>query len=55
MGVELILICNAFAASYCSAVERKPAFSPSAIVIGSGFAGLAAARALQKASFKVTS
>lgn len=40
-------------ASYCSSVESKPSFSPSAIVIGGGFAGLAAARTLQDASFKV--
>ncbi|ONK67323.1 uncharacterized protein A4U43_C06F18950 [Asparagus officinalis] len=40
-------------ASYCSTVERKPTSPPSAIVIGSGFAGLAAAHALQNASFKV--
>jgi len=46
---------SCLAASYCSPVERKPSFSPSAIVIGSGFAGLAAAHALQNASFKVKS
>ncbi|KAJ6813127.1 putative polyamine oxidase 2 isoform X1 [Iris pallida] len=40
-------------ASYYSLDERKRSFCPSAIVIGGGFAGLAAARALQSASFKV--
>lgn len=52
---KLISLFCLFAASYPSPVERKPSFSPSAIVIGSGFAGLAAARALQNASFKVDS
>ncbi|GAA0154560.1 hypothetical protein Leryth_001711 [Lithospermum erythrorhizon] len=36
-----------------SAAERKLARTPSVIVIGSGFAGIAAARALHDASFKV--
>ncbi|XP_072994165.1 polyamine oxidase 3-like isoform X2 [Typha latifolia] len=39
-------------ASYLSNVERRPP-SPSVIVIGGGFAGLAAARALKNASFQV--
>uniref|UniRef100_A0A1D1ZGQ1 Putative polyamine oxidase 2 n=2 Tax=Anthurium amnicola TaxID=1678845 RepID=A0A1D1ZGQ1_9ARAE len=39
-------------ASYNSRVERKN-LSPSAIVIGGGFAGIAAARALNDASFQV--
>ncbi|CAA7408890.1 unnamed protein product [Spirodela intermedia] len=33
--------------------QRKQSLSPSAIVIGAGFAGIAAARALKDASFKV--
>ncbi|CAK9176462.1 unnamed protein product [Ilex paraguariensis] len=36
-----------------SNVERRPAASPSVIVIGGGFAGIAAARALHDASFQV--
>ncbi|KAJ0980729.1 hypothetical protein J5N97_008984 [Dioscorea zingiberensis] len=39
-------------ASY-SVVERRSPLSPSVVVIGSGFAGLAAARALKNASFEV--
>ncbi|KAJ6832060.1 putative polyamine oxidase 2 isoform X1 [Iris pallida] len=39
--------------SYYSPVEKKQSRSPSAIVIGGGFAGLAAAHSLQNASFKV--
>lgn len=38
--------------SHVSNIRRK-SLSPSVIVIGSGFAGLAAAHALQNASFKV--
>ena len=34
-------------------MERRKPLSPSVIVIGSGFAGLAAARALKNASFEV--
>lgn len=37
-----------------SEVERRYTASPSAIVIGGGFAGIAAARALHDASFQVT-
>ncbi|XP_031256954.1 polyamine oxidase 2-like [Pistacia vera] len=37
----------------CSNVERRQARSPSVIVIGGGMAGVAAARALHDASFKV--
>lgn len=40
-------------ASYYQNVERGQSHSPSAIVIGAGFAGIAAARALQDASFQV--
>lgn len=40
--------------SYFSNVERK-SISPSAIVIGGGFAGIAAAHALRNASFQVIS
>ncbi|MQM03536.1 hypothetical protein Taro_036319 [Colocasia esculenta] len=46
--------CFLLAASYVSHVEkRKQTLSPSAIVIGGGFAGISAARALKDASFQV--
>jgi NADPH-dependent 2,4-dienoyl-CoA reductase/sulfur reductase-like enzyme len=41
-----------FEVSRVSNIRRK-SLSPSVIVIGSGFAGLAAAHALKNASFKV--
>ncbi|KAG0482738.1 hypothetical protein HPP92_010822 [Vanilla planifolia] len=44
---------NASAKAYCSNKERSKTFFPSVIVIGAGFAGIAAARALKNASFKV--
>ncbi|KAF5204348.1 Polyamine oxidase, partial [Thalictrum thalictroides] len=37
-----------------SSIEKKQTFSPSVIVIGGGFGGIGAARALYDASFKVT-
>jgi polyamine oxidase len=37
-----------------SEVERRYTASPSVIVVGGGFAGIAAARALHNASFQVT-
>lgn len=43
-------LCGAF---FCSGVCSFTSSSPSVIVIGGAIAGLAAARALQKASFKV--
>lgn len=43
-----------FCAALCySTSETKSTFSPSVIVIGAGFAGVAAARALHDASFEV--
>ncbi|XP_051134744.1 polyamine oxidase 2-like isoform X2 [Andrographis paniculata] len=36
-----------------STLEKRPSVSPSVIVIGAGFAGIAAARALHNASFQV--
>ncbi|XP_008787574.1 polyamine oxidase 3-like [Phoenix dactylifera] len=39
--------------SYLSDVERRKPLSPSAIVIGAGFAGIAAAHALKNANFQV--
>ena len=41
--------------AHCSSlnVEKRHTASPSVIVIGSGFAGIAAARALHDASFQV--
>ncbi|KAK2985588.1 hypothetical protein RJ640_002110, partial [Escallonia rubra] len=36
-----------------SNIERRHVASPSVIIIGGGFAGIAAARALQDASFQV--
>lgn len=39
--------------SNCSSDERRQSFSPSAIVVGAGFAGIAAAHALKNAAFQV--
>ncbi|KAF5201339.1 Amine oxidase [Thalictrum thalictroides] len=36
-----------------ASIEKKQTFSPSVIVIGGGFGGIAAARALHDASFQV--
>ena len=50
----IILLCLYFCVALCySNVERRHASSPSVIVIGGGFAGIAAARALYDASFQV--
>jgi NADPH-dependent 2,4-dienoyl-CoA reductase/sulfur reductase-like enzyme len=46
------ILLFSFEASRVSNIRRK-SLSPSVIVIGSGFAGLAAAYALKNASFKV--
>lgn len=42
-----------FVALCYSTLERKSTASPSVIVIGAGFAGIAAARALHDAAFQV--
>ena len=48
----LTFFLDKFAVSY-SNVERRKSLSPSAIVIGAGFAGIAAAHALKNANFQV--
>lgn len=48
----MCIVFFSFEASRVSNIRRK-SLSPSVIVIGSGFAGLAAAHALKNASFKV--
>lgn len=54
MFLRLIIEQNLYIAAVCySNSGRKSMASPSVIVIGSGFAGIAAARALHDAEFEV--
>lgn len=52
MSYSVYYFYSSLAACY-SIAERRHETSPSVIVIGAGFAGLAAARALYDASFQV--
>lgn len=52
--VKLLVPNFVFVASCNSDVERRYTASPSVIIVGGGFAGIAAARALHDASFQVS-